>query len=49
MAWSLPAMVAMILDIGFLVYAVAVSVFHYRLHDGARSIFFCVLLCLLGA
>lgn len=49
MAWSLPAMVAMILDIGFLVYAVTVSVFHYRLHDGARSIFFCVLLCLLGA
>ena len=42
-------MVAMILDIGFLVYAVAVSVFHYRLYDGTRSIFFCVLLCLLGA
>ena len=49
MAWSLPAMVAMILDIGFLVYAVAVSVIHYRSHDGARWIFFCVLLCLLGA
>lgn len=44
MAWFLPAMVAMILDIGFLVYAVAVSVIHYRLHDGARWIFFCVLL-----
>lgn len=43
MAWSLPAMVAMILDIGFLVYAVAVSVIHYRLHDGARWIF--ILLC----
>ncbi len=49
MAWSLPAMVAMILDICFPVYAVAVSVFHYRLYDGAMSIFFCVLLCLLGA
>ena len=33
MAWSLPAMVAMILDIGFLVYAVAVSVFHYLPND----------------
>lgn len=40
--------IAELLLAGYLVYAVAVPVIHYRLGDGDRWIVFAVLLCLIG-
>lgn len=40
--------VAVLLIAGYLVYAVAVPVMHYRLGDGDRWIVFAVLLCMIG-
>ncbi|KAB8296519.1 hypothetical protein ACLUWK_03935 [Bifidobacterium apri] len=48
MVWSPLAIMALALDAGYLVYAIAVPVIHYRMHDGGRWIFFSVLLFLLG-